>query len=349
MQNAHLDRLLDPVVERRRSQGGSVMFIRIRMVPRQLGTVERFEARDPWNGGRGTGFSVEAWHRVPQFAADRQDGQDEGTAQPSGAAQMYAIRSDIDGVERFLPTFLSTLYGEGAVPGPRLPAILRHLEPLLKESDFRLVPGRLDARVALGSLVVAMLASLVGILGGPPRLEPTSPGAWAASVIAPGQSFLMSDRLPIAGRVPAPSALRIPANVAAVWGQSWSLGWTRGATGHRAVLFPDRVALQPGSAFGEEIIVGAAWVQAPEALGLGPALTSLRARVPDLDGTTVTCVSWFTRSRDDFSTADAVSLAGFLVAALALVVALPVGGAWLVTAPQRSRNRRLAARLALGA
>jgi hypothetical protein len=117
-------------------------------------TEGRFVAPDPWNGGRSTEWSIEGYLHVP----DHWQGLPASAMKKKSAS--YAIRSEIDGVERFLPDSLGHLVRTSAVPPAALPELLRELEPECKEVDYKPMLRmniRRNIRIYTGVAIVCLI------------------------------------------------------------------------------------------------------------------------------------------------------------------------------------------------
>jgi hypothetical protein len=121
-------------------------------------TGEVFRAADPWNGDRPSAYTVEhyVWAR--------------------GAADMYAIWSDADDVERFLPDSLCDLYRHGQVPAASLPHLLKSIEPGLVRSDYlglyQSAAFRSGAQLyAFVFVILTLLALFIVVMTETPRLR----------------------------------------------------------------------------------------------------------------------------------------------------------------------------------
>jgi hypothetical protein len=321
--------------------------VKVKMVWRRVRTAERFEAPDPWNGGQNSPFSVEVYRMFPERVQDPRDWR-EGTLATMGSAVRYGIRSEADGVERMLPTFLGQLYARGQVPADKLPGALHGLEGEIGNRDYRHVPGRgvlVVAAVGLAALaigVIGLRATLGSFTGAPAASAPVmaTAASWAGAPVAVGQTFLVSGLLPLDGREPAPTTLVVPEDIARAFGSAWRLAWTRAAGGHRALLIPERAYLRDGG-----VELGYVRVVAPEELGLAAALAALKARVPDLDATGVACAQWLTTIGGGGGTPGTAVIVFGVLALVGIIVGFGFGLAWLIRVPQSARNRKLAARV----
>jgi hypothetical protein len=121
----------------------------IKLVPRRVRTDTAFRAADPWNAGRVTDWTVEAYVMVPEHRPDP------GNLYSMGASERFAIRSDVDGGEHFLPESLIRLWREQRVAAERLPALLHALEPTLNRTDYRMIP-KVERWAALSWAVAAV-------------------------------------------------------------------------------------------------------------------------------------------------------------------------------------------------
>lgn len=317
------------------------MFVRVKLIARRIRTAESFEALDPWNEGRPASFRLEVYKMFPEHVTDPRDFRD-GTMYTWGAKALYGIRSEIDGVERMLPTFLGDAWTAGKVPSSWLPELLFRSAPGLKAADFRPVSGTVARRAALAGAVVA-LAGGIGLAlagGNVPKVQVAivTTDAWLAAPATVGQSWAVNGMVPLAGKEPTPPGFVVPEEVAKIAGPAFHLAWTRTPSGHRALLLPDRGYERGGAAE-----LGWSVALAPEEVGLAEALRRIRARVPDLDTSTVTASRWTAGSRR--SAAETGRIASILVLFAGLATAIGAGAAWLAHAPQRSRNRMLSARL----
>ena len=131
------------------------MLLRSKLAPRRARTEARFQGVDPWNGDAPAEISIEAYYYVPEHVR-------EASAPWRWCdTPLYALRSEIDGAERFLPEALSGLWREGKIPAEALPGLLQELEPELVEEDFQpLARVRTERWLAVLSTVVVL-----GILG----------------------------------------------------------------------------------------------------------------------------------------------------------------------------------------
>jgi hypothetical protein len=127
------------------------MFLRAKLVPRRARTEARFRAADPWNGEAPAELSIEAYYYVPEHVR-------EASAPWRWCdTPLYALRSEIDGAERFLPEALSRLWREGKVPAESLPRLLQEMEPELEEEDFQpLMEVRTERWLTVLSMVVVL-------------------------------------------------------------------------------------------------------------------------------------------------------------------------------------------------
>jgi len=161
------------------------MFMRAKLAPRRARTEARFRAADPWNGEAPAELSIEAYYYVPEHVR-------EASAPWRWCdTPLYALRSEIDGVERFLPEALGRLWREGKVPAEALPGLLREMEPELEEEDFQpLLEVRTERWLTVLSMVVVL--GIAGLLvtwpaGNQPGLSLT---ALVCGVIVAGGGFL---------------------------------------------------------------------------------------------------------------------------------------------------------------
>jgi hypothetical protein len=107
------------------------MAVMVRAVPRWVRTAQRFAAADPWHRSAPTELSVEAYIMLDRRA------QEITPLMRAGAIEVFAVRSEIDGVARFLPDSLCHLWKSGKLPAESLPVLLHELEPGLVKTDYR--------------------------------------------------------------------------------------------------------------------------------------------------------------------------------------------------------------------
>jgi hypothetical protein len=316
------------------------MFVKVQLVPRRIRTAEPFEAPDPWAGGQRSAFRVEVYKLFPAHVSDPREWRD-GTVHTIGAKELFGIRSERDGVERMLPTFLADAYAAGQVPAERLPELLARVEPELSGTDFRPLPGRGALRVAAAGLVLAFLggAGLAALGGSAPRamLRVVEAGAWLAGPVSVGETYAVGGMVPLEGREPAPASLVVPDEVARAAGRSFRIGWARAGAGHRALLLPERTYERGGA-----VDLGYVVVKLPADLGLAPSLESLRARVPDLDTSAISCSRWVESAPR--GAGEPLRVASLLLLLVGVPTALGCGLAWLASEPRRRRNRDFAMR-----
>jgi hypothetical protein len=133
------------------------MFSRAKLVPRRVRTEARFRGVDPWNGDAPAELSIETYYYVPEHV------RDVPAPCPWGETTVHAIRSGVDGVERFLPDALGHLWRTGRVSAEALPGLLREMEPDLGPADFQPVLGAPPGR-RMTVLPTLLLAAVVGVL-----------------------------------------------------------------------------------------------------------------------------------------------------------------------------------------
>src|SRR5438270_11286437 len=130
------------------------MIARAKLIPRRVRTEARFRGTDPWNGDATAEFSIETYYYVPQQV------QEVSCPWRWCSAPLYALRSEIDGAERFLPDALSHLWTAGKVTAEALPGLLREMEPGLSQDDYQpLLETRIERRMT-AALVAALLAAV---------------------------------------------------------------------------------------------------------------------------------------------------------------------------------------------
>lgn len=132
------------------------MLMRAKLVPRRVRTEARFRGADPWNRDVAADLSIEAYYFVPEHV-------EVPCPCPWGDSPVYALRSGVDGAERFLPDALSHLWRTGKVAAEALPGLLREMEPDLAQADFQPVLGAPPGR-RLTAVLVLVLISVVGVL-----------------------------------------------------------------------------------------------------------------------------------------------------------------------------------------
>lgn len=133
------------------------MLMRAKLVPRRVRTEARFRGADPWNGDVPADLSIEAYYFVPAHV------REVPSPCPWGDTPAYALRSGVDGAERFLPDALSHLWKTGKVAAEALPGLLREMEPDLAQTDFQPVVGAPPERRVTAALVL-LLTAAVGLL-----------------------------------------------------------------------------------------------------------------------------------------------------------------------------------------
>ncbi len=316
------------------------MFVSVKLIPRRMRTREEMEARDPWNGDRPASFRVEVYKLIPAHVTDPREWRD-GTVHTMGSKELFGIRSEADGVERMLPTFLADAYAAGHVPAELLPGLLARVEPELVGTDFRPLPGGGALRLAAAGLVVALLggAGLAALGGSAPRsmLRVVEAGAWLAGPVAVGETYAVGGMVPLEGREPAPASLVVPEEVVRATGRAFRIGWARAGAGHRALLLPERTYERGGA-----VDLGYVVVKSPVELGLVSSLQGLRARIPDLDTASVSCSRWVESARR--GAGEPLRIASLLLLLVGVPTALGCGLAWLASEPRRRRNRAFAER-----
>jgi len=312
----------------------SVAVISVTLEPRRLRTVDSFEAADPWNGGAPAAFDLDLHRMVPKGAGE---GVEWGK-------EVHALRSKLDGVDRFLPESLTELWKTGRAPAGALPRLLAEIQPSLRSGDF--VPllhlrahrwmAAFLALVALAGLVVTVRAS-----GSGGRRTSRLPLAeWLARPAADGEDLVTDRPVPIAGTMKVAFTPTPPTNLFAYPADDrFVLCWFPAGGGHRLLLAAeDQLPELPQLPF-TGVTLEPQSIGVPEA-----ALAELRARVPGLDTRLVTAHSWtWTDIRTPQDTA--------LLYGGALILASGAGAAiiYLVVAlPQARRRRQMAWLVARG-
>jgi hypothetical protein len=100
------------------------------LAPVRVKTETGFTAEDPWNGNRRTPFTLEAYIKTYKGLAPRNG------KIPKGAVLFYGVRSELDGVERMLPSAMSELWAQKRVATEALPRLVNAMEPILKKADY---------------------------------------------------------------------------------------------------------------------------------------------------------------------------------------------------------------------
>lgn len=124
------------------------MFVPMPALPTQLTKVKTevsFTAEDPWNGNRRGTFTVDTYvttlRSVKAVSADMKE--------PTWAGGFRrALRSEADGLTRFLPESLVELWRTKQVATEALPGLLQQMEPSLRRSDYR--PMLRDRKMKVG-------------------------------------------------------------------------------------------------------------------------------------------------------------------------------------------------------
>src|SRR5260370_34862100 len=91
------------------------------------------DTEDPCNQNRRTSFTIES------YATLLSRNSSSSTYGRSITPSYYAIRSEIDGVERELPECLGYLWRTNLIKEEALPRLLKEMQPMLKRRDFRSV------------------------------------------------------------------------------------------------------------------------------------------------------------------------------------------------------------------
>jgi hypothetical protein len=111
----------------------------LRQTPVLARTEGSFSAGDPWNDGRQAQFAIEV-HKMAQKAAAEAIARNNKLLQANNklllGADLFSIRSSIDGRSHRLPESLSELLRTGRVASNALPRLLHELEPSLRKSDY---------------------------------------------------------------------------------------------------------------------------------------------------------------------------------------------------------------------
>jgi len=113
------------------------VFVPVIIIPTQLTKVKTelsFAAKDPWNGNRPCTFTLDSYMVTLRGVKTLPKGVK--TSRWLGGFHR-ALRSEADGVTRFLPESLIELWLTKQVPTEAMPALLKQIEPSLRKSDFK--------------------------------------------------------------------------------------------------------------------------------------------------------------------------------------------------------------------
>ncbi|ADW71155.1 hypothetical protein [Granulicella tundricola] len=143
------------------------MLVPLPAPPTQLTKVKTevsFNAEDPWNGNRRGIFLLENY-----LTTLRNFVPNEAQAARHQGEFHRALRSETDGVTRFLPESLIELWLTNKVPTEALPNLLSQIEPTLRKSDYILMMRRKAMKVfavfetiCCSALVLLAVAVVVG-------------------------------------------------------------------------------------------------------------------------------------------------------------------------------------------
>jgi len=150
-------------------------------VPTQLTKVKtdaRFAAADPWNKNRACAFTLDSYLVTLRGVKS----VPEGTRAGSGGFHR-ALRSEADGITRFLPESLIELWLTKQVPMEALPALLKHIEPSLGKSDYKPILRSLSMKIF--SIVEIIFSAALVIISMIAALMIHAPW-WLAAVIVAG-------------------------------------------------------------------------------------------------------------------------------------------------------------------
>ena len=133
------------------------MSMHVKRVLRRVRTEARFRAVDPWNAGVLSEFSIEAYDYVPEHV------REPALLCRWGTTPIHALRSGVDGIERFLPDALGHLWRVGKASAEELPRLLREMEPDLAQTDFQPMLGApTEQRVTV--VLTFLLMAVMGLL-----------------------------------------------------------------------------------------------------------------------------------------------------------------------------------------
>jgi hypothetical protein len=142
-----------------------------------------FTAEDPWNQNRPTVFTIEAYAAAAK-------GTMPPVRPPKRTLKPYllGIRSEVDGVEHMLPESLAYLWRHNRVPAEALPRLLKEMEPMLRQGDFRF--QYLTRALTIAQYCITVLISLMAltIAYGTTVQEGASKAAVAMAVVVPFSS-----------------------------------------------------------------------------------------------------------------------------------------------------------------
>jgi hypothetical protein len=263
-----------------------VAVISVKLEPRRLRTVESFEAPDPWNGGAPATWNLDLHTMVARGTKAAGEGATWGK-------EVYALRSKLDGADRFLPESLAALWKTGRAPTGALPRLLSEVTPSLRSGDFAPLlhlrahrfMAAFFALVALTFLVLTV-AEVSG--GGRRRTSRLSLAEWLARPASDGEDLVTDRPVPLAGTMKVAFTPIPPANLFVYPADDrFVLGWFKASDGHRLLLAAeDQTTDLPNLPLAGVTLT-------PESIGVpAAALAELRARVPGLDTGLVTAHSW---------------------------------------------------------
>jgi hypothetical protein len=112
---------------------GILFGVKAVMKPVRVKTAASFTAEDPWNQGRRSSFKLEEYLLLLGNASVTE------FTKATGSDFKRALRSEIDGIERWLPDSLSELWRSKQVSTDALPRLLKEAEPTLKSGDYAVV------------------------------------------------------------------------------------------------------------------------------------------------------------------------------------------------------------------
>jgi hypothetical protein len=318
-------------------------------VPMRIRTAGRFHAADPWNGNLPTEFSIQVYWRsdvaiwLPAS----------GTPADSQLLDMFGIRSEIDGHEHMLPSFLSELWQTHRIAAEALPRLLISAQPLPKRDYLPFWRRSRRIQRALAALALVSIGVLVwGIANLPPaghRPLRMSAQAWLDNPLRDGQAVEASsrdDKITIEGVIADEVwDLRFPDGVWSTFsdpGEQRYILLSARARGERRLLLAAgwerdyvRIILKANDPQHDPAVAVGGITLGVESLGLtAQRLQVYKTSLPDLNITQVFCLAWRWR---DALLSDSVWVALFIAGELVITCACI--GVWLTWRVRRARRQ----------
>gem|GEM_PF-692242 len=142
------------------------MFVPVLSFPTQLTRVKTelsFVAEDPWYGNCPSRFALDNYLLTLRGAKSTPDNAKES---PWLGGFRRALRSEADSVTRFLPESLIELWLRGQVSTEALPALLKQMEPSLRESDYKIILRSMRIKVfAVFEVICCALLLMIALIG----------------------------------------------------------------------------------------------------------------------------------------------------------------------------------------